>query len=106
MKPSIYIKDRIYVPSNSFPDLGEAKRAYSKEMYREVECGQCEYRDERLCAVCETCPNYLGVIKLYKPKTIKGIPHLGLPVGDKRSLERKTGIFFEDYKVVESVLKK
>lgn len=101
MKPKIYIRDRIYVPSNSFPDLGEAKRAYSKEMYREAECNQCEYRDERLCAVCETCPNYLGVIKLYHPKTIKGIPHIGLPVGDKRSVERKTGILFDDYRVVD-----
>ena len=99
--PKIFIKDRIYVPSASFPDLQEAKDAYTRHMYKEAECNQCEYRDERLCAVCETCPNYLGVIKLYHPKTIKGIPHLGLPVGDKRSLERKTGIFFEDYKVVD-----
>ena len=27
-KPKIYIRDRIYVPSRSFPDLQEAKDAY------------------------------------------------------------------------------
>lgn len=100
-KPKIVIKDRIYVPSNSFPDLQEAKDAYTRHMFKDVECSKCEYLEERLCSVCETCPNYLGVINLWKPKTINGIPHLGLPVGDKNYLERKTGIMYDDYHMVD-----
>lgn len=101
MADRIFVKDRIYIPSATFPDLGEVKRVYTRHMYKEVACGQCEYKTERPCAVCETCPNYQGVIKLWHPKTIAGKPYIGLPVGDKNSIERKTGISYEDYKIVD-----
>ena len=101
MKPKIYIHDRVYIPSSSLADLESVKQTYSKHIFQEASCKQCEYRDERICAVCESCPSYQARVVLYKAKTIGGIPCLGLPVGDKSSIERRTGILYSDYKMVD-----
>lgn len=101
MTDRIIIRDRIYIPSASFPDLDEVKRVYTRHMFKEASCAPCEYKLERPCSVCEGCPNYQGVIKLWKPVNLRGIPHIGLPIGDKRKIERRTGIDYDDYRILD-----
>lgn len=99
--PRIYIKDRIYIPINSIVDVDWFKAKYLKHIFRDAGCTTCEYKPERPCAVCESCENYQGAMKLWVAKNIKGTHHIGVPVGDKKNVERKAGISFEDHKIVD-----
>ncbi len=100
-QPKILIRDRIYIPITTLPDLEQVKKKYSIEMFNDVACAQCEYRNERPCATCESCANYQGTIKLFKQHHVDGINYIGLPVGDKRNIERKSGIDYDEYQVVD-----
>ncbi len=100
-QPKILIRDRIYIPINTLPDVELVKQRYTRAMFKDVACAQCEYRNERPCSVCESCANYEGTIKLFNQHHVKGVNYLGLPVGDKRNIERKAGIDYDDYKIVD-----
>ena len=99
-RPKIYIRDRIYVPVNSV-DPDRVKHKYTRHMYKDSACRQCEYLPDRPCAVCQTCPNYEGVVKLWSVRSIKGNHYIGLPVGDKESLEKRASIDYDDHEIVD-----
>jgi hypothetical protein len=99
-KPKIYIKDRIYIPVNCI-DKEELKDKYTHLQFNEQNCRKCEYRPERFGPTCETCANYLGKINLFQMKTIKGKPYIGLPLGDKKNVEKHAAILYSDFKIVD-----
>lgn len=99
--PKIIVRERIYLPLSEVPDPNEVKRQYTRHMFKDVNCAPCEYKVERPCSVCEACPNYNGVIKLFAVKEIGGQHYIGVPVGDKRNVEKKAGIEFSEFRVVD-----
>lgn len=101
MMDKIYIRDRVYIPVRALYDKEETKSSYQKRFFEEKACKACEYLIDRFCHVCETCAAYKGTVKLYSFKEIKGITYIGLPIGDKRNIEKNTGILFEDFKVID-----
>lgn len=100
-KPHIIIKDRIYVPYKLLPSAADTKDAYTKRFYNDAACAKCDYRAERHGSMCDVCEGYKGVVKLYNRWEYKGTNYVGLPIGDKRNFERKTGVLFEEVKVYD-----
>lgn len=99
-KPKLIVRDRIYIPVRTIPNPEEVKAKYTTHIFKDAACAPCEYRDERPCAVCETCVNYSGPIKLWVEKTVDGYDYIGVPVGDRDKVERRALIDFDDYKFV------
>lgn len=95
----IYIKDRVYVPLDAVLDMETVRAAYTKRMYKDNACRQCEYRQDRHGHMCDPCQHYKGMIKLYSHKTIRGREYIGLPVGDKKRIEYHCGLSFDDYTI-------
>lgn len=100
--PKVFIRDRIYVPTHSIVDIDRLKQHYTKHLFKDVACATCEYKPERPCSVCESCANYQGVTKLWVPRNIQGDHYIGVPVGDKRNVERKAGILFDEHKIIDA----
>lgn len=98
-KPTIVIRDRVYLPVSSIVDTDDLKNKYTRHLFKDVSCAQCEYKPERPCSVCETCASYQGVTKLWIAKNIKGAHYIGVPVGDKRNIERKSGVLFDEHRI-------
>lgn len=97
----IYIRDKVYVPLRSVYDKHSLKAKYTKHMYKEASCAQCEYKADRPSHMCSVCPSYGGVVKLYQVRELAGAQYIGLPVGDKRHIEKNAGIDFDDFKIVD-----
>ncbi len=97
-RDTVLIRERIYIPIHlvNVPDL---KEAYTTKRYDDNACRKCEYLPERHSYLCDECPSYRGEIRLYQGKTIKGRAYIGIPVGDKRNFERKTGLLFSEVKI-------
>lgn len=99
-KPKIIIRDKIYVPRD-YLDIESVKREYTTNLYDDNACKTCEYMNERHCSVCNTCPAFKERIVLFKPRTIGGQRYIGLPVGDKKNVERKARIMFSEFRIVD-----
>ena len=100
--PRIYVRDRIYIPIKSIVDVDSFKDKYLKHMFKQdANCLRCEYKADRPCAVCESCENYQGSTRLWAAKAIQGQHYIGVPVGDKLNVERKSGILFKEHRVVD-----
>lgn len=96
-KPKIYIRDKIYVPSSTLPSRTKAKAAYTRLMYDDRACRKCEYLEDRHSHVCDVCQNYKGTVRTYNTRTSGGVHYIGFPIGDKKRLESKVRISFDDY---------
>lgn len=101
MLPKIYIRDKVYIPTSSLPDLEHVKKKYTHDFFNEASCATCEYKHIRPCDVCESCEHWKSRVKLWAIKELNSGLHIGLPVGDKHLMEKKTGISFSDYKIVD-----
>lgn len=97
----IYIRDKVYVPLRAVYDKQALKSKYTKHMYKEAACQRCEYKPDRPSHMCEVCPSYGGVSKLYQVREIAGAQYIGLPIGDKRNIEKNAGVDFDDFKIVD-----
>lgn len=94
-KDAVLIRERIYIPVHLI-SVQDVQDEYTTKRYDEKSCKKCEYISDRFSYLCEECPSYLGEIRLFAKKTIKGRSYLGIPVGDKKNFERKTGLVFEE----------
>ncbi len=96
----IIVRDRIYVPSDLI-DVDDVARQYSKKMYLDAKCMKCEYVSDRHSYMCDECGAYSGELRLAKTVMKKGVEYVGLPIGDKRNLEKKTGLLFDEHRFVD-----
>ncbi len=99
-KPTIYISNKVYIPINevSMPSI---KEEYTTRLYDDNACKVCEYRHDRHSMMCDSCPSYLEQIVLWSPKVISGKKYVALPVGDKKNIEHRAKIDFDDFKIVD-----
>jgi len=99
--PRVIIRDKIYVPVQAVPNLRGLKELYTTFRYDEASCRRCEVRAERHSVQCGACEAFKGIIKLYSLKTVGGRDCIGLPIGDKKNFERKTGLLFSELRIVD-----
>lgn len=102
MRPEhIIIKDKIYIPIKLLPSYESTRDAYTKRFYEDSACSRCEYKPDRHSNMCDVCEAYKGVVKLWSRWSYKGRDYIGLPIGDKRFFEKKTGVLFSEVKVYD-----
>lgn len=100
MKDKIIVRERVYIPSDVL-SLEEVKAKYSRRMYDDQMCGRCDNKPERHNYLCDACEGFKSHVKLYNRKEIKGISYIGVPTGDKDNIERKLGIDFDEFKIID-----
>lgn len=100
MARNIWIREKVYIPISSI-DHERARVAYSHKVYDEGKCGTCKNKRYRHNEQCEKCPldAYKGIMSTANYKTIKGHQCVGLPIGDKKNIEQKTGIQYSWFKI-------
>lgn len=96
----VYIKDRVYVPEDAV-DPEHIRHTYTKQFFKESACRTCPYLQDRPAPECDSCQAAGETITLVSSKLIKGVPHIGMPVGDKRNFEKVTGLAFSECKFVD-----
>lgn len=94
---AVIIRERVYIPLK-LVNTNDVKEHYTRKMYEDKNCAKCEYMQDRHSYLCDTCESYKGTIKLYNLKTKKGVNYIGIPVGDKKNFERKTGLLRSEIK--------
>ncbi len=104
MTDKIFVRERVYIPLK-LVDKDDVRKHYEKLMYDDRACKTCEHREDRHSYLCDNCEAFKGKIKLHQRKEIKGIPYVGVPVGDKANIQRKLGIAFSDFRIVDKRVK-
>jgi superfamily II DNA or RNA helicase len=96
-----FISNKAYFPVDHV-DLPKAKARYTIKRYEETICRSCDNLPNRHDELCDVCPRggFLDSLRLYRMRTIRGEPYIGLPLGDKRYYP-KLGILFSDYLYVD-----
>lgn len=89
-KIPITVLDRFYVPEQDV-DGGKLEKLYHHYIFDDKACQKCEYLDDRPCDVCMDCEHLKANLVLWNNKEIDGVPHVGLPVGNKKQLKRLLG---------------
>lgn len=96
--PKIIISNKVYIPWDTV-DQENIVKNYTHHKFENRICNNCEYRYERPCGPCVGCSGFLWSYKTYKHKIIGGTEYVGLPLGDKKNIEKKAGILYSDYKI-------
>lgn len=104
MTDKIFVRERVYIPLK-LVDKDDVRKHYEKLMYDDRACKTCEHREDRHSYLCDNCEAFKGKIKLHQRKEIKGIPYVGVPVGDKANIQRKLGIAFSDFRIIDKRVK-
>ena len=100
-KPVVIIRDKVWVPVKIVPSMRDLKQEYTTYRYEESACRKCDNRSERHNLQCGACEAFKGIIRLYQLKTVGGHDCIGLPTGDKKNFEKKTGLLFSELKVLD-----
>lgn len=98
----LVLRDSIYIPVKDVSDEDVAKH-YVKHFYEERICRTCPEKKHRFSDACANCElgGHLGTVNLVKKQIFNGQHCYGVPIGDRLNVERKLGIDFDDYKIVD-----
>lgn len=97
-----FISQRFWIKDKLVPD--SVITAYTLKLFDETKCKpQCGYFEDRPCVGCDSCPCYLGTIKLYKEKVLNGIKYLGFPANNPVTIKK---LFNREYWSVPNYRKK
>jgi len=90
------IKNKIYIPEE---DIDEELLAhnYEIEIFKDVACLRCPYKEGRPNEYCEACEAYEGILRLWGKVTVKGHNYYTIPAGNLKRANRITGIDFSNY---------
>ena len=80
--PRIFIKDKIYIPTEYIDSQKVLRRNYESFLFHDSICKKCEYLDQRPTSMCSTCEGFDKCIKLWGQKKIKGREYYFVPNGD------------------------
>ena len=92
---TVVIRERVYIPVN-LVNKKEVKDNYTTHLYEDRSCKICEHYEDRHSYLCDTCPSFKGKVMLYKTVTRGGVAYIGIPTGDKKNFERKTGLLYKE----------
>ena len=99
-KPKIVVRDRIYIPVKHVSSE-DVRKHYVKSLYDDRNCARCEYRGDRHSYLCDKCESFKGSYKLWSRKVIAGVDYYGIPIGDRMMVQRKLGVVYDDYRIVD-----
>lgn len=74
------IRDKLYIPK-SMVSLSSLRENYEHNMYDDSKCQPCEFLPERHCDICDDCPNFKGIVSLWKRAVIDDEPYYAIPSG-------------------------
>ena len=100
MTDKIIVRERAFIPIEVL-DMDLVAKHYKRKTYQESGCAGCVYRPERHTYTCDECSSYLGETQLFNTETIKGVEYVGLPLGHKGLYEKRFGIDYRDFKIVD-----
>lgn len=100
MTPKIYVYDKVYIPLNVI-DKEKVEENYTCRLYKDVLCKKCEYFIDRHSSMCDVCPAYVHKIHLFSYREINGNRYIGLPKGNKKFIEKRVGILYSDFKIID-----
>lgn len=101
-KPTLYVRDKMYIPIKMLPmDPEDAVAEYTVHDYDEKICRMCDYKRDRYSDICGECEKggYKGATVFAKEKVIDGKKHLAFPIGDRLNIERRLRIDLSDFKI-------
>lgn len=81
MSSPAILSDRLWIPANKVK-AKYLEKHFEVVSYDESMCRKCDYRPERPCEACITCPGFGGIIELHKEKEINGERYIGVPSPD------------------------
>jgi hypothetical protein len=93
--PIAYIREKIYIRGDIASEV-DYRTIFDRHFFKEKDCGFCAFLEDRPSEVCMTCKSYLGNTVLYEEKLIKGIPYVGVPWGDQRTIEKLFNIEYDE----------
>lgn len=96
----IIVTNKVYIPE-AFVDPYDAEKHYTKRFYEDSACAKCEFLVERHSSSCESCSAYKGRVVAFNKKRFKGKLYYGFPIGDRKRIEKRIGISYDDFKVVD-----
>lgn len=100
-KPTIYLRDGIYIPIKTLPmDVDDIREEYTQRMYDDKICRQCPYKADRHSHYCDECEygGFKGAVCFVKDKVIDGKRYMRFPIGDRLNVEERMRIDFKDYR--------
>lgn len=65
---------------------------YVHSYYDDKMCSKCEYLEDRHCSICDGCEAFKERVVLYSKKKIGKHSYIGLPIGDKRNVQKDAGV--------------
>lgn len=101
---TLVIKDKIYIPVTHI-DVTDANDTYTKAFYDEKTCRRCPVKAERHSYECDNCEAYKGTVNTSNVVYKNGIEYFGAPLGDRLKVEKKLGIDFTQFNVVDLRIK-
>jgi hypothetical protein len=74
--------------------LDDVKKHFSQSLYNQKHCDKCEIfkEGERHSSMCDVCPSFLGKIRLWNEKEIKGKTYYGVPSGHLGRVQEKLSV--------------
>lgn len=87
----VVCKDGIYIPIHKVNESQQEaiKKYLEKDLFKdEVACERCEYFAERVCDVCESCPNYGGRLILHSQVIRGDNTYIRLPYGVQKFVSK------------------
>lgn len=100
-KPTIYLRDGIYIPIKTLPmDVDDIREEYTQRMYDEKICRACPYKADRHSHYCDECEydGFKGAICFVKESVVDGKKYMRFPIGDRLNIEERMRIDYADYK--------
>jgi superfamily II DNA or RNA helicase len=98
----MYLRAKLYIPIE-YVEEEDLEKHYDHHRYEEKVCKKCEFRRMRFSDECANCEKggYLGCIRTWGKKVIRGEQYVSLPIGDRTNIEDKLGIEFSQFKIVD-----
>ena len=100
MSDTMYLRAKMYIPADAI-DEDDVLKHYDHHRYDDSVCRECEFRSMRYSDECGSCElgGYLGNIRTWGTKVIKGVSYYSFPIGDRLRIEDKLGIEFSQFKI-------
>jgi hypothetical protein len=98
------ISTRVFVPADDI-DIDRVEKLFTYERYNDSACDKCPLRPDRPTDTCYGCQHYLGEIRTYREKTIRGRSYIALPPGDLSRIEKLFSLDISKFRDRRPVLK-
>lgn len=100
MSDTMYLRAKMYIPADAI-DEDDVLKHYDHHRYDDSVCRECEFRSMRYSDECGSCElgGYLGNIRTWGTKVIRGVSYYSFPIGDRLKIEDKLGIEFSQFKI-------